>query len=268
MNVMKLKVSGLERGETVVNDGKFFSKNEIKYMVSGDSISKGVIYDEQRHKYVVLENNYVSLLQQKLKGAVHNTARFGNTLMKGLTNLKRDVEKDKPHIVLIEYGGNDCDFNWNEIAERPDGEHSPKTDFTLFEKMLTEAIQFVKSQQIVPVLMSLPPLNADKYFKWVSRNDPEAEQNILKWLGSVTKIYWWQERYNSTILKVSEMTKTKFIDVRGAFLEHPDYTQFLCSDGIHPNEDGHRIICDKVLEFVRNNYRFLLRDGNGGLALE
>jgi acyl-CoA thioesterase I len=262
------KVSRLERGETVIYDSKFFSKNEIKYMVSGDSISKGVIYDEQRHKYVVLENNYVSLLQQKLKGAVHNTARFGNTLMKGLTNLKRDVEKDKPHIVLIEYGGNDCDFNWNEIAERPDAEHSPKTDFNMFEKMLTEAIQFVKSQQIIPVLMSLPPLNADKYFQWVSRNDPEAEKNILKWLGSVTKIYWWQERYNSTILKVSEMTKTKFIDVRGAFLEHPDYTKFLCSDGIHPNEDGHRIICDKVLEFIRNNYNFLLREGNGGLALE
>ena len=89
----------------------------------------------------------------------------------------------------------------------------------------------------------------------------------MKWLGSVTKIYWWQERYNSTILKVSELTKTKYIDVRGAFLEHPDFTKFLCSDGIHPNQDGHRIIFDKVLEFMRKNYRFLLREG-GNLALD
>lgn len=255
---------------------RFMSENsqawlnqELKYIVSGDSISKGVIYDENRSRYVVLENNYVSLLQQKLKGAVHNTARFGNTLVKGLTNLKRDVEKDKPNIVLIEYGGNDCDFNWNEIALNPDAEHSPKTDFAIFEKKLTEAIEFVKSQHIIPVLMSLPPLNADKYFKWVSKNDPEAEKNIMKWLGSVTKIYWWQERYNSTILKVSELTKTRYIDVRGAFLEHPDFTRFLCSDGIHPNEDGHRIICDKVLEFICNNYRQLLRDnGEGNLIIE
>ncbi|MCM3700196.1 SGNH/GDSL hydrolase family protein [Paenibacillus macerans] len=241
--------------------------NEFKYMVSGDSISKGVIYDETKNKYVVLEDNYVSLLQKKLRGAIHNTARFGNTLVKGLTNLKKDVIKDRPNFVLIEYGGNDCDFNWNEIAEQPDAEHSPKTDFSMFEKMLTEAIQFVRSQQITPILMSLPPLNADKYFKWVSRNNPEAEQNIMKFLGSVTKIYWWQERYNSTILKVSELTKTKYIDVRGAFLEHPDFTKFLCSDGIHPNQDGHRIIFDKVLEFMRTNYRFLLRDG-GNLALD
>ncbi|MFD1174989.1 SGNH/GDSL hydrolase family protein [Paenibacillus puldeungensis] len=248
-------------------DSKSLFMNDIKYMISGDSISKGVIYDEVRSKYVILEDNYVSLLQKKLIGAVHNTARFGNTLIKGLGNLKKDIVKDKPNIVLIEYGGNDCDFNWNEIADNPDAEHSPKTDFNVFEKMLTEAIQFLKNQQITPILMSLPPLNADSYFKWVSRNDPEAEKNIMKWLGSVTKIYWWQERYNSTILKVSELTKTKYIDVRGAFLEHPDFTKFLCSDGIHPNRDGHRIICDKVLEFIRNNYQFLLRD-NGSLAFD
>lgn len=244
------------------------SNETAKYMISGDSISKGVILDEVRNKYVLLEDNYVSLLQDKLKGAVRNTARFGNTLIKGMSSLKKDVLKDKPNIVLIEYGGNDCDFNWNEIADNPDGEHNPKTDFNMFEKMLTEAIHFLKSQQITPILMSLPPLNADNYFKWVSKNNPEAEKNILKWLGSVTKIYWWQERYNSTILKVSEMTKTKYIDVRGAFLEHPDYTEFLCSDGIHPNRAGHKIICDKVLEFVKNNYQHLLRDHHGGLALE
>jgi lysophospholipase L1-like esterase len=248
-------------------DSKNFVMSDIKYMITGDSISKGVIYDEVRSKYVILEDNYVSLLQSKLKGAVRNTARFGNTLIKGLGNLKKDVLKDKPNIVLIEYGGNDCDFHWNEIADNPDAEHCPKTDFTVFEKMLTETIDFLKSQQITPILMSLPPLNADQYFKWVSNNNPVAEMNILKWLGSVTKIYWWQERYNSTIVKVSEITKTKYIDVRGAFLEHPDFTKFICVDGIHPNKDGHQIICDKVLEFIRTNYRYLLEDNNN-LAYE
>lgn len=238
-----------------------------KYMISGDSISKGVVYDEMRKRYVLLENNYVTLLQEKMMGAVRNTARFGNTLLKGVTNLKKDIQKEKPHIVLIEYGGNDCDFNWDEIALNPDAEHLPKTDFNMFEKMLKETVSFLRSEHITPILMSLPPLNADSYFKWVSKNDPVAEQNILKWLGSITKIYWWQERYNATIVKVAQMTKTKYIDVRGAFLEYPDFTKFLCSDGIHPNEAGHRIICDKVLEFVQKNYGFLLKD-NSRLALE
>lgn len=243
-------------------DNKDYSPNNFNYIISGDSISKGVIYDEVRSKYVILEDNYVSLLQDKLKGVVRNTARFGNTLIKGIGNLKKDVLKDKPNIVLIEYGGNDCDFHWNEIADNPDALHSPKTDFAVFETMLTETIHYLKNQQITPILMSLPPLNADKYFKWVSQSNPEAEINIMKWLGSVTKIYWWQERYNSTIIKVSEMTKTKYIDVRGAFLEHPDFTKFICVDGIHPNKAGHQIICDKVLEFIRTNYQHLLQDNN------
>lgn len=242
------------------NNNNKQTNSDATYMISGDSISKGVVFDEIKNKYVVLEENYVALLQDKLRGAVRNTARFGNTLLKGITHLKRDVLKDKPDIVLIEYGGNDCDFNWNEIATNPEADHTPKTDFNVFERMLTETIEYLRGMQITPVLMNLPPLNADKYFKWVSNNDPEAEQNILKWLGSVTKIYWWQERYNSTIIKVAEATKTRCIDIRGAFLEHPDFTKFICQDGIHPNQDGHRIISERVLEFVRTHYDYLLQD--------
>ncbi|WP_205622771.1 SGNH/GDSL hydrolase family protein [Paenibacillus wynnii] len=239
-------------------DSKMSVNTELKYIVSGDSISKGVIYDEDRSRYVILEENYVSLLQNKLNGALRNTAKFGNTLMKGLGNLKRDVLKEKPDVVLIEFGGNDCDFHWGEIADNPEAEHNPKTDFPAFEKMLLDMIDFLRNQQIMPILMSLPPLNADSYFKWVSQNNPVSEVNILKWLGSVTKIYWWQERYNSTIIKVAESTKTKIIDVRGAFLQQPDFTKFICMDGIHPNKEGHRIIFDKVMDFIRNSEPQLL----------
>lgn len=238
-------------------------KGSYKFIVSGDSISKGVIYDEVKSKYLILEDNYVSLLQSKLKGIVHNTAKFGNTLLKGVSRLKNDVVKDNPDIVLIEYGGNDCDFNWDEIAVNPEALHSPKTDFNVFKSNLKDTIDFLKSNHIKPVLMTLPPLNADMYFKWVSKNNPLAETNILKWLGSVTKIYWWQERYNSLIIKVAEETSTIWIDIRGAFLEHPDFSKFLCLDGIHPNKDGHRIIADKVLDFIKSRHDYLLKDNPG-----
>jgi lysophospholipase L1-like esterase len=242
-------------------------KSNYKYMVSGDSISKGVIYDEVKSKYVVLADNYVSLLQNRLKGVVCNTARFGNTLIKGIGKLKNDIIKDTPDIVLIEYGGNDCDYNWNEIADHPESLHYPKTDFGLFEKQLRETVEFLKKNRIIPVLLTLPPLNADRYLKWVSKNNPLAEVNILKWLGSVTRIYWWQERYSSTIIRVAQATKTRWIDIRGAFLEYPDYSKFLCVDGIHPNQDGHRIIADKILDFVTAGYIYLLKE-NAELAIE
>jgi acyl-CoA thioesterase-1 len=235
-----------------------------KYLVSGDSISKGVIFDEVKNKYVVLADNYVALLQNRLKGTVYNTAKFGNTLIKGISRLKHDIVKDNPDIVLIEYGGNDCDYNWNEIADHPESHHKPKTDFNQFEKQLKETVEFLKTKKIMPILMTLPPLNADRYLKWVSKNNPLAEMNILKWLGSVTRIYWWQERYSSTIIRVAEETKTRWIDIRGAFLQYPDFNKFLCLDGIHPNQDGHKIIADKIIDFITTSTATLaLSHGEG-----
>lgn len=108
--------------------------------------------------------------------------------------------------------------------------------------------------------MNLPPLNADRYFNWISKNNPVAKENILKWLGSVTKIYWWQERYNSVILKIAEETKTLCIDIRGAFLQFPDFTKLLCIDGIHPNKEGHIVIANKITEFIKVKYNLLLKN--------
>jgi len=237
------------------------SNDGYKFMVSGDSISKGVIFDEVKSKYVILENNYITLLQDKLNGTIRNTARFGNTLIKGLTKLKVDVFKDNPDIVLIEYGGNDCDFDWNEIANNPDAYHKPKTDFNTFENKLKDTLIFLKNNNILPVLMTLPPLDADRYLKWISKNNPLAERNILQWLGSVTKIYWWQEKYSSAVIRIAEETKTKCIDIRGAFLKYPDFTKFLCTDGIHPNESGHKIIANKIIDYLKSNadYVYLLK---------
>lgn len=235
-------------------------KDSYKFIVSGDSISKGVVYDEEKCKYTVLEDNYVSILQRKLKGVVFNLSKFGATITKGVNKLNRAFSENNADIVLIEFGGNDCDFNWDEIALNPEKDHLPKTDLNMFENMLKETIYKLKSCKVIPVLMTLPPLNADNYLKWISKNNPLAEKNILKWLGSVTKIYWWQERYNSTILKIAEETQTKWIDIRGAFLQHPDFTRFLCKDGIHPNKEGHIVIADKILDYIKTYYDYLLLD--------
>jgi acyl-CoA thioesterase I len=103
-------------------------------LVSGDSISKGIVYDEAKGQYAICEGNYVALVQKRLKGMVRNASRFGNTLIRGIGRLGKDIAKDKPDIVLIEYGGNDCDFDWDDVAANPGIAHEPKTDLSLFEK--------------------------------------------------------------------------------------------------------------------------------------
>lgn len=54
------------------------------------------------------------------------------------------MDTKSPDFVLIEYGGNDCDFMWNEIAENPSLEHQPKNDFKAFEKQLKDTVEYLK----------------------------------------------------------------------------------------------------------------------------
>ena len=78
-------------------------------------------------------------------------------------------------------------------------------------------------------------------------------------LDSISRIYWWHERYNSAIEDIAERTQTRMVNIRRAFLEEPDYRVLIGSDGIHPNPKGHRKIAEKVLYFISTNCQELLR---------
>lgn len=233
-------------------------KEHCTIVVFGDSISRGVIYDEGKHRHALLLENYANIVKERLHGVVFNAAKFGSTIVEGLQRLQDDVLKRKPDIVLIEFGGNDCDFQWNEIAENPSGEYHPNTECSTFYQLLTGLVGQLTSMNIIPVLVSLPPLDPKKYFQWITKNSEKAKENILEYIGDISHIYSWHERYNAAILRVAEETKTRLIDLRSAFLQTDDYTSLICRDGIHPNKEGHRIIAEKILQYIESNYLFLL----------
>jgi lysophospholipase L1-like esterase len=235
-------------------------KQQCTIVVLGDSISRGVIFDEEKQRHSLLPENFANLVREHLHGIVYMAAKFGSTIVDGFQRLQTDVVTRKPDIVLIEFGGNDCDFQWKEIAENPSGSYHPNTECSAFYASLLEMVEYLRSLDIIPVLVSLPPLDAERYFRWVSNNSEMAMENILKFIGNVSHIYAWHERYNAAILRVAEETKTRLIDIRSAFLQREQYTDLICRDGIHPNKEGHKVIADKILEYIQRNYMFLLNN--------
>jgi acyl-CoA thioesterase-1 len=233
-------------------------KDHYTIVVYGDSISRGVIFDNEKQEYSLLLESFTNLVRDHLKGVVFNAAKFGNTIVDGLQRLQNDVLRRKPDIVLIEFGGNDCDYQWDLIAEGPSGEFHPNTECSAFYTILTGLVEKLDAMKIIPVLVSLPPLDPDKYFRWISHNSEQAKTNILQFIGSISHIYAWHERYNAAILRVAEETKTRLIDIRSAFLQEDDYTKLICVDGIHPNKEGHKVIAEKILHYIQSNYTFLL----------
>jgi lysophospholipase L1-like esterase len=215
--------------------------------IFGDSVCKGVVFDSARKKYQFLKDNFAAMFSRVTGISVSNYSTFGSTLPKGEKTVERHLgELHDFDSILLEFGGNDCDFNWKEVSERPEVIHLPNTPFEAFSEQYREMICTVRQKGGKPILLTLPPLDAERYFRWVSAGLDGG--NILKWLGDVNRIYRWQEYYNMAVCRVAAELHAPLLDIRSAFLEQRDYNALLCEDGIHPNEKGHKLISSVLTE--------------------
>ena len=205
----------------------------------GDSIGKGVIYDEVRGRYAILKENCVNLLSKKLNCPIENHAMMGATAAQGVMRMN-DAFLREGGLAVIEFGGNDCDMPWKEVSEHPDMEHQPKATVEEFSVSLTQLVEKVNRAGMEAMLVTPSPLDAERYFKWVSRG-LNAEV-ILSWLGDVQHIYRWQERYAVAVRDVAARTGSRLLDLRDAFLDVGSMSDYFCMDGIHPNAKGHELL--------------------------
>ncbi|NLD10511.1 MAG: SGNH/GDSL hydrolase family protein, partial [Clostridiales bacterium] len=155
---------------------------------------------------------------------------------------------------LLEFGGNDCDLLWNEIAEDPSGTHLPLVPLDKFRQLYLSMIARVRAAGSTPVMMSLPPLVADKFFSWVSKG--LDKDNILEFLkGDKEYIYRWHEGYNDMVNEIAREQNVPVIDIRSAVLQQPDYESLVCLDGMHPNGKGHKVIADYLEKAIEDLFR-------------
>ncbi|MDR2490036.1 MAG: SGNH/GDSL hydrolase family protein [Spirochaetaceae bacterium] len=220
-----------------------------KAAIFGDSILKGVQLDADTKRYVVRNCIDLDKIGNKHLVSIDNFSMFGCTISKGSIMLQRRLANRPFDIVVLEYGGNDCDFNWQEIAERPDDKHIPHTSLTAFIDTYIKMIHWLKEKCIEPIVTTLPPLEPQKFFDWFCKG--LNKDNILKWLGTVNAIYRWQENYSRAIEYIAYKTDTILVDIRGAFLKHFRIDELLCEDGTHPNSKGQSIITETFLNFSR-----------------
>lgn len=223
-------------------------KMDQSICILGDSIAKGVVFDAGRNRYSIARENLGKLLAQTTMCSVTNLSKFGSTVTDGFFRFEKQKEAlQNCKAVLMNFGGNDSDFLWQEISAAPDAFHEPKTPIAFFEEIYLKLIESVKNCGITPVLLNLPPVDHARYFSWISRN--LNAENILNWLGGSSEfIYRWHEQYNIAVHKIAQAANVKLIDIRSTFLGQRNYESLLSADGIHPNENGHALIASAVLQ--------------------
>jgi len=210
----------------------------------GDSIGKGILFDEGRGRYAIARDRCDLQLQAVLQVPVENHARMGATVAEGLQDFLESGDM-AGNLVVIEYGGNDCDLQWDEVAKDPSLDHEAKVPLDKFRELLMEFVAHVRRLGAQPLLVTPPPLDAQRFFAWVTKNlDADA---VLRYLMDVHNIYRWQERYAIAVRDAALQTGCEVFDLRDAFLCKRDVYDYLCVDGMHPNAKGHALIAESAL---------------------
>jgi lysophospholipase L1-like esterase len=230
-------------------------KNFEKIEVLGDSILKGIQVNPNNQRYYIKNDIDTTMLSSMYNLKITNESRFGCTVIKGSEIIIKKLEKGLDCDALVmDFGGNDCDFKWADIASNPNGSFKPNIPLELFETEYINLIKSIKNKNIIPILTTLPPLEPQRFFDWWCRN--LNKENVLKWLGSVGQIYKHQEIYSSCVKKIAKSENVLLVDIRAAFLKNENIGNLICVDGTHPNSKGQQIITNAFQDFI--NERFLL----------
>ncbi len=223
-----------------------------KVVIWGDSLAKGVVWNEARKRHAYCKTTAVDIAAGRLGIEIVNHSKFGCTAPQGLEMMERDVQDGiLCDAAVIEFGGNDCNFDWAAVSEHPDATHLPATPPQAYLESMRGMVRRLLQQGIRPVLLTLPPIDAERYFRFLV-GDKLNPKHILRWLGDVQQIYRYQEMYSLLVEKVAREFSIRLINLRERCLEHHGFVkEMLCEDGLHLTEEGQRFIGETVADLVR-----------------
>lgn len=220
--------------------------------VFGDSITKGVGY--KKGQFVHMNCSAVEIVEKHYGIKIRNVSSIGQTVKKIyerdlISSLTDDVADGgtRQKCAVFALGGNDGDYDWAKVAASPKAHHEPFTSPERFKSMLDEMTERLISHNVKTVFVSLPPIDAKRYFERIAEI---ADEKKIKefFCGDVTRIYRWQEIYNDTVMRCAFEHGCKYIDTRSRFLSVPSLLDYLCEDGIHLNDAGQKILADEVIK--------------------
>lgn len=224
---------------------------KVNIAALGDSLTRGVVLNSE-NRYSVLKGSFIDIISEKLNLSIKNYAKFGCTIGFGHNVIDRhSSDISATDVTILEFGGNDCDFDWRGIADNPTSEHTPKTILDSFKVQFLSLIERVRNLGSKPIILSLPPIDSNAYFSFISRfMNEEQRANIVRWLGGdIDIITRWHETYNKALFEISESTGTPIIDITTPFENYNgDMMAIMCSDGIHPNAQGHELIAGSIVD--------------------
>lgn len=227
--------------------------NKKRILLLGDSILKGVMLDEH-DKYRFTAESEWAKMESLFNVDITNISKMGSCSDRGLKVFSNYIStKNNFDTVVIEFGGNDSDREWQSVSADYLSRHRPKTEIKEFETNINRIIDLAAEYSVKPILMTLPPIDALRYFEWITAKGKLNRDNVLRYLdGDIFALYRAQEAYSSILKDIGNCRGIDVVDVRKSFLNHTFLSPLLCSDGIHPNVVGQNIIVEAFSHYSKN----------------
>jgi acyl-CoA thioesterase I len=160
--------------------------------------------------------------------------RNWDTSVGGLQRIESDVlqQKNLSHVIIL-FGNNDCWLQEPDISKVP---------LPRFRENILKIAQTITANQQLPVLCNLQLIN----FKRFASKFPE----LLKFkevmncdAGQI------QEQYSCVVEDAARSAGISCVDIRGPLKKSSE--DVVASDGVHPNDLGHKIIAEAILAHLQ-----------------
>lgn len=186
---------------------------------------------------------YSELLEKQLRAnnpaaRVINAGVRGNNTEDAARRFQKDVLNNKPDLVVLQFGINDSAI---DVWKQPPAD-KPRVDLKIFRDHLQHFIRTLKTRGVKVVLMTSNPL------RWTPRlrelygkppyhpEDPEG-------------MNWLLHTYVAAVRELALEENVALLDVDVAFRDYArrhGALDDLLLDGMHPNQQGQRIIAEML----------------------
>ena len=212
--------------------------------VIGDSLLKGIIYNEDKNIYNVLENNCISLLEEENNLNINNYSICGLNINNLNKYFNLVLNKSKDEIIILEIGSDS--FEQDLLTN----DFKPLYTIGKFNRILKNIIKMSKKDNRNIVLTTIPYISNNKFYRFVS--DKKGVRNQK----GILEINNFIEEINDLIKKISRKYNVLLIDLNRGI---NSYDEDLYSvDGKYLSSKGHKILRNIFMESFNKSSVYLV----------
>lgn len=135
-------------------------------------------------------------------------------------------------------------FDWKAIASNPSGHHEPQIDLVAYKALYTNKIAQARACGQEPVLVSLPIMDEDRYFAYITRGmSMQERKNVLYWLGGKTeRLRNIHAMYNLSLFRLAAVQCVHLVDITSPMLASTHFDELLDQDGVSLSPAGEAMV--------------------------